>query len=280
MTNWRSPSRPPPLALSRSDFGSVRPWDPFAAPVRSSLGGCNLMSTVRFALCLAVLWVMAVSACDQEPEMDSERRRSDVLPGDAPEPVGVDPDRRLLGGNHLPGRGELAQPVGCPGASGALWRRRGSPPRRPMGSDRVLDQDSGPSCRPTTGDAAGLSRRPPSRRPDLRAGFVLACDPAKRRTRSGGSGASGALRPVSRATVTAWPGGLALADRQPPLSLEVGVAGRGWRSLRIPVRRRIGMPVQSSREYKDGHCSGTGRATAQPRTGRGSRAPRPCRVGR
>jgi hypothetical protein len=41
--------------------------------------------------------------------------------------------------------------------------------------------------------------------------------------------------PCQDRATTAWPGGLALADRK-GVTLQVRVAGRAWRSLRLPGR--------------------------------------------
>jgi hypothetical protein len=155
-----------------------------------------------------------------------------------PRPIRVDPDRWLLGGHHFPGRPQVAQQVGRPWAARPIWPPAGHPQSGPMGPVSVLDQDPGDPCRPTTGHAQGCIAGPRSRRPDLRAGSVLARELPKRRSRSGGGATSGPVRVVSA------PSGNGVArrprPRRSPASHQVRSARRGARlEIAQPPRARL-----------------------------------------
>jgi hypothetical protein len=132
----------------------------------------------------------------------------------------------------------VAQQVGRPWAARPIWPPAGHPQSGPMGPVSVLDQDPGDPCRPTTGHAQGCIAGPRSRRPDLRAGSVLARELPKRRSRSGGGATSGAVRVVSA------PSGNGVArrprPRRSPASHQVRSARRGARlEIAQPPRARL-----------------------------------------
>jgi hypothetical protein len=153
-----------------------------------------------------------------------------------PRPIRVDPDRWLLGGHHF-----RVDP---------RWRSR-SVVRGPLGlyghplDIRKADR-WGPSAfwtkipvilagqRPVTLKVASRDRH--------RVGLTYGPGPSSpASSRNGARGLAAAPRAVRfvscpRRAVTAWPGGLALADRQPRIRFEVRVEGQGWRSLSLPDR--------------------------------------------
>jgi hypothetical protein len=153
-----------------------------------------------------------------------------------PRPIRLDLDRGLLGGRDFPGRPQVAQQVGRPWAARPLGRLAGHPRSRPVGPVSVLDQGPGDRRWSTTGHAQGCIAGPGSRRLDLRPASVVARELAKRRSRSDGGARAVRFVPCPRRSVTAWPGGLALADRRPRIRFEVRAHGQGWRSLSIPER--------------------------------------------
>lgn len=210
--------------------------DRCAGLVRKPFGGCVLTSMARSELCLLVLCVMAISACDDDTEVESERQRGDV-------PTRAAPDRSAS-----------TPTVGCSAAITSRvdprWRSR-SVVRGPLGvygdSTDIRKADRwGPSAFWTKIPVILAGQRPVTlrvaSRDRHRVGLTYGPGPSSpASSRNGARGlaaAPRAMRFVScpRRAVTAWPGGLALADRQPRVRFEVRVEGQGWRSLSIPAR--------------------------------------------
>jgi hypothetical protein len=184
-------------------------------------------------LYLLVVCVMAMSACDDQTEVDSERRRGEV-------PTGVAPDRSA----SIP-------TVGCSAAITSRvdprWRSR-SVVRGPLGLyGHPLDLREagrwGPSAFWTKIPVLVAGQRPVTLRVAARdrdrVGLTYGPGPSSpASSRNGARGLAAAPRAVRFVScrgqaVTAWPGGLALADRQPRVKFEVHVEGQGWRTLTI-----------------------------------------------
>jgi len=190
----------------------------------------------RFELCLVVLCALAFSACDDDTGVESDRRRGDLTTRAAP------------------GRSASIPTVGCSAAITSRvdpgWRSR-SAVRGPLGvygdSLDIRNADRwGPSAFWTKIPVILAGRRPVTltvaARDRDRVGLTYgpaASSPAT--SRDGARGLAAAPRavrfvPCPRRVVTAWPGGLALADRRPRVRFELRVEGQGWRSLSIPAR--------------------------------------------
>jgi hypothetical protein len=180
----------------------------------------------RLGLCLLGLCGMAVSACDEgEP------------------PTGAAPDRST----SIP-------TVGCSAAISSRvdpsWRSK-SVVRGPLGiyGDPLDIRQAvrwGPSAFWTKIPVLVAGQRSVTLRvaPRDRDRVGLTYGPrtsSPARSRNGTRGLAAAPRAMrfvacQDRSVTAWAGGLALADRRPRVSLEVRVEGRGWRSLTIRGR--------------------------------------------
>jgi hypothetical protein len=222
----------------RERSGSVRggrSWTSSRAWFVSHFGGCVLTSMARSGLYLLVLCVMASLACDDETEVDSERRQGSPT-GAAPDPAASLPT------------------VGCSAAITSRvdprWRSR-SVVRGPLGvyGDSVDIRQAerwGPSAFWTKMPVVLAGQRPVTLRVASRdrdrVGLTYGPGPSSPATsRNGARGLAAAPRAVRFVScpgqaVTAWPGGLALADRQPRVRFEVRVERQGWRSLSIPAR--------------------------------------------
>jgi hypothetical protein len=213
-----------------------RSWTSSPAWFVSPSGGCVVTSIARPGLYLLVLCVIASSACDDEKVVDSERRRGEVPAGAAPYPSASIPT------------------VGCSAAITSRvdprWRSR-SVVRGPLGvyGDPVDIRQAdrwGPSAFWTKIPVLLAGQRPVTLRVASRdrdrVGLTYGRGPSSRASsRTGARGLAAAPRavrfvPCPGQAVTAWPGGLALADRQPRVRFEVRVEGQGWRSLSIPGR--------------------------------------------
>jgi hypothetical protein len=199
-------------------------------------GGSVLKSIARFELCLLVLCVMAISACDDVAGVDSDAQRADV---------------RTRAG---PDRSASSLTVGCSAAITSRvdpkWRSR-SVVRGPLGlwgdSLDIGEGDRwGRSAFWTKVPVIVAGQRPVTlrvaARDRARVGLTYGPRPASpASSRNGARGLATAPRavrfvPCLRQSVTAWPGGLALADRRPRARFEVRAQGQGWRSLSIPER--------------------------------------------
>jgi hypothetical protein len=200
------------------------------------VGGSVLTSMARFELCLVVLCLMAVSACDDLAGVESDRQRGNLTTRAAPV------------------RSASTSTVGCSAAITSRvdpkWRSR-SVVRGPLGlwgdSLDIREADRwGRSTFWTKVPVILAGQRPVTLRvaPRDRARVGLTygprpLSPASSRTALEGlAAAPRALRfvPCPRRPVTAWPGGFALADRRPRIGFEVRAQGQGWRSLSIPNR--------------------------------------------
>jgi hypothetical protein len=188
----------------------------------------------RSGLYLLMLCVVAGSACDDETGVDSERRRGEVPTGAAP------------------GWSASIPTVGCSAAITSpvdpRWRSR-SVVRGPLGvyGDPVDIRQAdrwGPSAFWTKIPVLLAGQRPVTLRVASRdrdrVGLTYGPGPSSpASSRNGARGLAEAPRavrfvPCRGQAETAWPGGLALADRQPRVRFEVRVEGQGWRSLNIP----------------------------------------------
>jgi hypothetical protein len=194
-----------------------------------------LTSMARFGLCLLALCVMAISACDDDTEVESDRHRGDLITRAAPDQSASTPT------------------VGCSAAITSRvdprWRSR-SVVRGPLGlyghplDIRKADR-WGPSAFWTKIPVILAGQRPVTlrvaSRDRHRVGLTYGPGPSSpASSRNGARGLAAAPRAVRfascpRRAVTAWPG-LALADRQPRIRFEVRVEGQGWRSLSLPER--------------------------------------------
>jgi hypothetical protein len=164
--------------------------------VRISLRGSVLTSMARFELCLLVLCVTAISACDDVAGVESDDQRGDVTTRAAPDRSASTSTVGCSAAVTSP-VDQVAQQVGRPWAARPLGRLAGHPRSRPVGPVSVLDQGPGDPRWSTTGHAQGCIAGPGSRRLDLRPASVVARELAKRRSRSDGGATSGAVRAVS-----------------------------------------------------------------------------------
>jgi hypothetical protein len=195
-----------------------------------------LTSWARFELCLLVPCVMAISACNEDAEVDIDRQRGNVTSRAAPH------------------RSAPTPTVGCSAAItsrvDARWRSR-SVVHGPLGV-------YGDSMDIRTADRWGRSafwtkipvilagQRPVTlrvaSRDRHRVGLTYGPGPSSpASTRNGARGLALAPRavrfvPCPRRAVTAWPGGLALADRRARIRFEVRVEGQDWSTLSISGR--------------------------------------------
>jgi hypothetical protein len=187
-------------------------------------------------LCLLVLCVIAISACDDDAAVEGDGQRGDVTARASPD------------------RSSSSPTVGCSAAITSRvdpkWRSR-SIVRGPLGlwgdalDIRKADR-WGPSAFWTKIPVIVAGQRPVTlrvaSRDRARVGLTYGPGPASpASSRDGARGLAAAPRavrfvPCPRRSVTAWPGGLALADRRPRIRFEVRAHGQAWRSLSIPER--------------------------------------------
>jgi hypothetical protein len=202
----------------------------------SFFGGSVLTSMARFELCLLVLCVVAISACDDVAGVESDHQRGDVTTRAGPD------------------RSASTSTVGCSAAVTSpvdpKWRSR-SVVRGPLGlwGDSLDIREAerwGRSAFWTKVPVIVAGQRQVTLRVSSRdrPGVGLTYGPrpsSPASSRNGARGLAAAPRvvrfvPCPRRSVTAWPGGLALADRRPSIRFEVRAQGQGWRSLSIPER--------------------------------------------